>query len=128
MSARHGALANGEAIDGTTPWVSFGEGPTQREGSGHFREKSEPRFTAEDIRFPTKDDAVYAICLGRPGDSITIKALRLFYEDEVAAVTALGVAGELKWRRTDAGMTIEVSRRLQGEHAFTFKVQLAPAS
>ena len=119
---------NGEAIYGTTPWVSFGEGPTQREGSGHFTEKSEPRFTAEDIRFTTKGDAVYAICLGRPGDAITIKALRLFYEDEVAAVTALGVAGDLKWRRTDAGMTIEVPRRLRGEHAFTFKVQLAPAT
>ena len=119
---------NGEAIYGTTPWVSFGEGPTQREGSGHFTEKSEPRFTAEDIRFTTKDDAVYAICLGRPGDAITIKALRLFYEDEVAAVTALGVPGELRWRRTDAGMTIDVPHRLCGEHAFTFKVQLAPAT
>ena len=71
---------------------------------------------------------MYAICLGRPGDAITIKALRLFYEDEVAAVTALGVPGELKWRRTDAGMTIEVPRRLSGEHAFTFKVQLVPAT
>ena len=86
---------------GTTPWVSFGEGPTQREGSGqsrqgsgHFTEKSEPRFTAEDIRFTTKGDAVYAICLGQPGDAITIKALRLFYEDEVAAVSALGVPGD----------------------------------
>ena len=73
--------------------MSCGEGPTKPEGSGHFTEKSEPRFIAEDIRFTTKDDAVYAICLGRPGDALTVKAFRLFYEDEVRSVTALGCPG-----------------------------------
>ena len=119
---------NGEAIYGTTPWVSCGEGPTKPEGSGHFTERSEPRFTAEDIRFTTKDDAVYAICLGRPGDALTVKAFRLFYEDEVRSVTVLGVPGELRWRRSDDGLRIELPRRLKGDHAYTFKIQLAPAS
>ena len=119
---------NGEAIYGTTPWVSCGEGPTKPEGSGHFTERSEPRFTAEDIRFTTKDNAVYAICLGRPGDARTVKAFRLFYEDEVRSVTVLGVPGEFRWRRSDDGLRIEVPRRLKGDHAYTFKIQLAPAS
>ena len=102
--------------------------PTKPEGSGHFTERSEPRFTAEDIRFTTKDDAVYANCLGRPGDALTVKAFRLFYEDEVRSVTVLGVPGELRWHRSDDGLRIEVPRRLKGDHAYTFKIQLAPAS
>jgi alpha-L-fucosidase len=46
---------------------------------------------------------------------------------EVLSVTALGVSGELRWRRSDDGLSIEVPRQLNGGHAYTFKIQLAAA-
>ena len=45
---------NGEAIYGTRPWMKFGEGPTQT-AVGSFSDKNKPQFTAQDLRFTTKD-------------------------------------------------------------------------
>ena len=59
---------NGEAIYGTTPWMIYGEGPTQMTKAGYFMEDQEVRYTAQDIRFTAKDDVLYAICLGWPSE------------------------------------------------------------
>ena len=56
---------NGEAIYGTRPWLVYGEGPT-RGSRGGFSEQKDRSFTAEDIRFTTKGDTLYAIALGWP--------------------------------------------------------------
>ena len=37
---------NGEAIYGTTPWLTYGEGPTQMTKAGYFMEDQEVRYTA----------------------------------------------------------------------------------
>jgi len=63
---------NGEAIYGTSPWVIAGEGPTRLEETGGFSE-SNIKYTAEDIRFTTKGDALYATVLAWPGDELVIK-------------------------------------------------------
>lgn len=55
---------NGEAIYGTVPWMKYGEGPTTTDGGKHFNETNEARFTCHDIRYTSKDDALYVICLG----------------------------------------------------------------
>ena len=55
---------NGEAIYGTRPWVTFGEGPTKNAG-GEFSEDKEKPYTAEDIRFTTKGE-IYAMPLAWP--------------------------------------------------------------
>jgi len=52
---------NGEAIYGTTPWLIAAEGPSQLEKTGSFNESNELKFTAQDIRFTTKSDVLYAI-------------------------------------------------------------------
>lgn len=54
---------NGEAIYGTRPWLVYGEGPT-RSGGGGFSEGHDQAFSARDIRFTTKGDALYALTLG----------------------------------------------------------------
>jgi alpha-L-fucosidase len=48
---------NGEAIYGTTPWMTYGEGPTEMTKAGYFMEDEEVAYTAQDIRFTVKDDA-----------------------------------------------------------------------
>ena len=61
---------NGEAIYGTTPWMIYGEGPTQMTKAGYFMEDQEVQYTAQDIRFTAKDDVLYAICLGWPREPV----------------------------------------------------------
>jgi alpha-L-fucosidase len=104
----------------------YGEGPTQPEGGGHFTENNEARFTAHDFRFTVKDDALYAICLGRPGDQVIIKSLgeALYDESEISGITMLGVEQELKWKLDEDGLSIETPAQMPCEHAFTFKVSL----
>ena len=63
---------NGEAIYGTRPWTTWGEGAVQIEG-GHFKEDA--AFTAEDVRFTTKQGTLYAFSLGWPEKGLTIRAL-----------------------------------------------------
>ncbi|MDP9421320.1 MAG: alpha-L-fucosidase [Pseudomonadota bacterium] len=63
---------NAEAIHGTRPWKIYGEGPTKPK-AGAFAESGD--YTAQDIRFTTKSDALYAIPLGWPQGESAIQSL-----------------------------------------------------
>jgi alpha-L-fucosidase len=65
---------NGEAIFGTRPWRTFGEGPTTPP-SGMLNEQDAKPFTAADIRFTRKAGALYAIFLDRPPSESAIMSL-----------------------------------------------------
>ncbi|HJV68763.1 alpha-L-fucosidase [Ideonella sp.] len=90
---------NGEAIHGTRPWHRFGEGPTRVSG-GMFNEGQAQSFTAEDIRFTTKDGALYAIALGWPsGGDLRCGTAR---PASVASTPATPRRGAT-WRRPGSG-------------------------
>ncbi len=128
---------NGEAIYGTTSWVKYGEGPTSlkysKEGDAMFNE-SDIVYTAKDIRFTVKGDALYAIALDWPGEEITIKSLvpledeendfpgYWIYPDEISSITMLGDGKELDYQLTDKGLKIKTPEKKPCEHAFTFKI------
>ncbi len=57
---------NGEAIYGTRPWRTYGEGPT-KVAAGSFHDTDTANYTPEDFRFTTKGDVLYAIGLAWPG-------------------------------------------------------------
>jgi alpha-L-fucosidase len=63
---------NSEAIHGTRPWKTYGEGPTKPK-PGAFSESGE--YTSQDIRFTTKADTLYAILLGWPQVRSAIQSL-----------------------------------------------------
>lgn len=67
---------NGEAIYETTPWIIAGEGYTRLEERDliGFNE-SDIKWTAEDIRFTTKGDDLYATFLDWPGEKAVIRTL-----------------------------------------------------
>ena len=65
---------NGEAIYGTRPWERFGEGHTPV-GAGHFTESKNAPLTAQDIRFTTRDGALYATLLGWPLGEALVRSL-----------------------------------------------------
>jgi len=116
---------NGEAIYGSRPWKVFGEGPTSVEG-GHFKERTEP-FTPGDIRFTSKGNVLYAICLAWPGDgeTITIKSLSTEQEQaRVLKVALLGWTGRLRWQRDSKGLEVQMPPEKPCKHAFTLKIEL----
>jgi len=113
---------NGEAIYGTTNWVSYGEGPTQMVPGAAFNEKKFGPFNASDVRFTTKDEVLYATCLGWPGAQVTIAALKSLYPGEIRSVSMLGSPQALRWSLGEAGLNIETPAERPCEHAYVFKI------
>jgi len=74
---------NGEAIYGTRAWSTYGEGPTVLEESSDIGfNEADVVYQAEDIRFTVKENILYAICLGWPGDEVVIRMFGKEIEDE----------------------------------------------
>ena len=113
---------NGEAIYGTTPWMTYGEGPTQMTHWGYFTEKYEVKYTAQDIRFTVKDDVLYAICLGWPESQFTIQSLKSLYPEEIKSVHLLGTEAPVVWSFGGDGLTIQRPAQKPCEEAFVFKI------
>lgn len=116
---------NGEAIYSTSPWVVYGEGPTKMTLRGGFTERAEVFYTAEDVRFTVKNNVLYAILLGWPGEGkeITIKSLRILYPGEVHSVSMLGADGDLKWSQSKEGLKVKMPNEKPCEHAYVIKIE-----
>ncbi len=116
---------NGEAIYGSRHWQTFGEGSTTV--SGHMREHEDKPFTAQDIRFTSKDGALYAICLGWPETGLTIKSLATgsaLSAEQIESISMLGSDEDLAWTQSNDGLHIATPSRRPGDHAYTFKIAL----
>lgn len=117
---------NGEAIYGTRPWSTFGEGPTEvRDGA--FTDTERESFTSADIRFTTRDNALYAICLGWPEESLVIRSLGASSSvraDQIAQVSLLGSSTPISWAQGEHGLMIEVAGERPCDYAYTFKLEL----
>ena len=77
---------NGEGIFGTRPWDVYGEGPNESAG-GSRNESRTTDYAADDLRFTTKDGALYVFALGVPSGDIVVKSLG------TAAPTAKPISG-----------------------------------
>lgn len=117
---------NSEAIHGTRPWRSFGEGPT-RVGGGMFSEHTSQPFTPEDIRFTTKDGALYAIVLGWPtGGVLRIAALAqdsALAPGTIERVEALGSNDSLPFTRSGKGLEVRLPEGLANPIAVALKIR-----
>jgi alpha-L-fucosidase len=104
---------NGEAIFGTRPWAVCGEGPSttvQGRAGGPFNE-GRTRYTAEDVRFTTRDNVLYAIGLVWPdnGGKLTIKSLASDspgVKGKIGTVHLLGQDAALAVTRDASGLTV----------------------
>lgn len=114
---------NGEAIYGTTTWISFGEGPHKITKSGAFNEKNIPVFDASDVRFTVHDNHLYAILLGWPETPIRIETLKVLWAPEIRSVKMLGVDQELQWTLDEHGMVIIPPAMKPCDHAYVIKIE-----
>ncbi len=114
---------NGEAIYDTVPWNTFGEGPTRMAHVGAFSDTKEKlQYTARDIRFTMRDNALYAMTFDWPDKTFVIESTRAFYPGELRSVELLGAEGELKWKMTEAGLQIERPDHKPCDHVYAFKI------
>jgi len=130
----------GEAIYGTRPWYTFGEGPT-KEPEGHFknhREFAKVKYTNQDIRYTAKGNTIYATFLGTPTGkqilaafakaelsmALTEKA-QIAKNIDIVSVTALGSDEKIMWSLTKSGLTITPPSQLVDTMATVFKIELA---
>ena len=102
---------NGEAIYSTRPWTVFGEGPTRMKKRGGFTEDQEKAFTAQDIRFTTKGDVLYAIALAWPESGQVVVRSLPKSAGSVFDVRLLGHHQVLEWSQTDAGLIVKLPAR-----------------
>jgi alpha-L-fucosidase len=114
---------NGEAIYGTRPWKLFGEGPTES-ASGSFADQKKP-FTAQDIRFTTKGDILYAIAMGVPAANTTIKALGVKAGNgAISSIELVGSTEKVSWSQQADALVIKPSKNYPSQHAVTYKISL----
>jgi alpha-L-fucosidase len=111
---------NGEAIYGTRPWKVYGEGPTKVVG-GSFKDAAGGPFTAEDIRFTTRGNTLYAIVLAWPQDGrITIRTLSGL--GRIKTVELLGSRQRLKWEQGQEGLRVQLPAEKPCDYAFALKI------
>jgi alpha-L-fucosidase len=114
---------NGEAIYGTRPALTYGEGPTRVAG-GAFSERAS-RFTARDIRFTTRNGVLYAIVLGVPADGrVVIRTLGRGgpFAGEVGSVRLLGHAAPLASTRGPDGLNVTLPAEVAATPALTLAI------
>jgi alpha-L-fucosidase len=115
---------NGEAIYGTRPFRVFGEGPARPPKSANHFNDNEYKYSAQDIRFTTKGDLLYAICLGLPAGPTQIASLATT-EKPVASVELVGSDEKLSWKKEAEGLSIQPAKTWPSEHAAVLRITFA---
>lgn len=114
---------NGEAIYGSRPWKSFGEGPTTIK-AGSFADNQTIPYTPADFRFTTRNGLLYAIEMRRPaGGQVVIHSLGSSAGSAVD-VSLLGFPGKLQWKQEADGLHINLPAQSTGPYPAAFRIQL----
>ncbi|KAB2649729.1 MAG: alpha-L-fucosidase [Verrucomicrobiota bacterium] len=120
---------NGEGIYGTRPWKVYGERPldaVEIKGGGFNENKI--KFTANDIRFTTKADALYAFALGVPTEDIKIRSLgseSKLSDKAVSQITLLGSNEVVKWKQVGDALVITKPSAVPNNSALCYKITFA---
>jgi alpha-L-fucosidase len=110
--------ANGEAIYGTRPWKTYGEG--QSGPKGEMFNEGNLKYTAEDIRFTTKNGVLYVFALAWPeGGKLTIRSLA---GASVHGVNLLHGGDVLAFKQTGSGLEVQLPAERRGNHAYGLRV------
>ncbi len=118
---------NGEAVYGTRPFVVLGEGPTRlKKGGEYAREKL--HYKAEDIRFTTNGNVVYAIQLGWPGanhETLLKSFSKQMCKDSlvVKSVKMLGSEEEIDWSLGEEGLMVTSPTLAPHDMAVVYKIE-----
>ena len=119
---------NGEAIFATRPWKIFGTGPGSEikpVAGQQFNENTRKDFTAEEVRFTTKGNTLYAFFMGWPDKQIVIAPLAVGSPNVIGKidnVELLGFPGKLVWTHDGKGLTVQLPAEKPCEHGYALKI------
>jgi len=121
---------NSEGIYSTRPWKTYGEGPSTKVDikGGRFNESKLSAFTAEDVRFTTKGNTLYAFVMGWPEKEAMVQALGLASPQapgKILNVELLGFRGKLDWKQEDTALRVAMPQEKLSDIGMTLKVALA---
>lgn len=108
-----------EAIYGTRPWKTSGEGPTEV-AVGAFNESKTKAFAAADIRFTTKAGALYAMTLGKPEGNVTIASLK---GAKVERVEVVGSPAPLAFKQDGGGLHVVLPPAANHDFGVALKIR-----
>jgi alpha-L-fucosidase len=121
-----------EGIYATRPWKIFGDGPVAsappaigRRGSSSFNEQNRKDLTADEVRFTTKGDTLYAFVMGWPEKQAVIKPLATtssVARTKVRHVELLGFKGKVKWTQDEKGLTVQMPAQKPSDYAIALKI------
>ena len=119
---------NGEAIYGTRPWQIFGEGPTDlsRREIGETLWKPGFRMKDDDIRFTSKGETLYVLCMGGPQQSVLVKSLGTaarLVDGKPSEIRLLGYEGKVEWKQDSSGLNITIPAEWSGRTMMVFAVK-----
>ncbi|MCF8225223.1 MAG: alpha-L-fucosidase [Bacteroidales bacterium] len=120
----------GEAIYGSRPWYTYGEGPT-KEPEGHFENHAEflkVKYSWRDVRYTKRGNNIYCMVMGWPETAeFTFKAFseKLLPEDiNIKKVTLLGSDQKLEWKNMGEGLKVVLPDQAPDAMANVFKVNI----
>lgn len=124
-------VVNSEGIYATRPWKIFGDGPVATappSGRGaRFNEAGRRDLTAEEVRFTTKNNTLYAFVMGWPQEQVVIKPLATtsaVAQTRIKNVELLGFKGKVKWTQDEKGLAVELPEQKPCDHAIALKIAL----
>ena len=119
----------GEAIYGTRPWYTFGEGAT-REPEGDYLSNAFQKitYTSEDIRYTTSGNSIYAIFLGKPaaGTEVLMEAFSADKSGQSIQITKVSIPGSdglPEWSLTDSGLSVQIPESGLNDLACVLKIE-----
>ncbi|MCC8408995.1 alpha-L-fucosidase [Mucilaginibacter sp. UR6-1] len=116
---------NSECIYGTRPWKVYGEGPAMASeaplSAQGFNEGKNKPYTAEDIRFTTKGDAVYATLLDWPANNKSI-IKTMGNTGKVNNVQLLGSSAKLTFQQSADGLSVDLPAEKPCNDAYVLKI------
>jgi alpha-L-fucosidase len=121
----------GEAIYGTRPWYTYGEGPRKEAAEteeGQQKKFYELKYTAADVRYTVKDNTIYALFLGRPAENQPV-LLKSFAKAVVPGnlgitrVKMVGTNKEVAWQLQNDGLTLQIPDQVPERMATVIKIE-----
>ncbi len=118
--------ANGEGIYGSRPWKIYGEKPSDKAVKKLGRFDENYGYSSKDIRFTTRDNTLYAYCLGKPEEDIMIRSLGKSSKPDVKTIASVAMVGskeKISWKQTAEGLVIKKPANLPSWQVTGFKIE-----
>ena len=120
---------NSEGIYASRPWKTFGDGPvatapTSGDGT-RFNESGRKELAADEVRFTTKGETLYAFIMGWPEKLTLIKPLATsspLSPPKIRNVELLGYKGKVIWTQDEQGLTVVMPEHKPCDYAIILKI------